>query len=411
MIKKIVFGFFIFLLIFGALVGSTQASEKKTQAVIFYGQGCPHCGKALEFLHEKQDEYSGLKVKEFEIYFARENVETFNDLATVYNGSAEAVPTIFIDQEMLVGFGPQVQEAVEEKLKYCQNHTCVEPLSRLEKTKKGGMSFITPEQREEINKRAEQIKRTTDIRKEERIKQQESSEIKNINKEKVTLPAVISAAAVDAINPCAFAVLVILLSTILASDNKKRALWAGLAFTCSIYISYFLMGLGLYSALATSGLTHTFYVVVAVLAIFIGLFNLKDFIWPERWFVMEVPMSWRPKMKSLIRGVTSVPGAFLIGFVISLFLLPCTSGPYIVILGLLGKMATKNYAVGLLAVYNFIFILPMILITLAIYFGLTTTEKAEAWRKEKIKWLHLAAGIIILLLGIGMLVSLALGYL
>jgi len=34
-----------------------------------------------------------------------------------------------------------------------------------------------------------------------------------------------------------------------------------------------------------------------------------------KWFVMEVPMSWRPKMKSLIKGVTSVPGAFFIGFV------------------------------------------------------------------------------------------------
>lgn len=120
-------------------------------------------------------------------------------------------------------------------------------------------------------------------------------------------------------------------------------------------------------------------------------------------------MSWRPKLQSLIRGITSVPGAFAIGFVISLFLLPCTSGPYIVILGLLAKSTTHMYAVLLLVFYNLIFILPMIIITLAIYFGLTTTAKAEKLRQKKLKVLHLIAGIIILLLGIGMIIALSLG--
>jgi len=115
-------------------------------------------------------------------------------------------------------------------------------------------------------------------------------------------------------------------------------------------------------------------------------------------------------MKTLIRGVTSVPGAFLIGFAVSLFLLPCTSGPYIVILGLLAHATEWGYAMALLVLYNFIFVLPMLIITGAIYFGFTTTEKAEEWRKGKLKILHLIAGIIILLLGIGMLSVIALGY-
>ena len=149
--------------------------------------------------------------------------------------------------------------------------------------------------------------------------------------------------------------------------------------------------------------------IVAALAILIGLFNLKDYLWYGKWFTMEVPLSWRPALQKLIKGVTSVPGAFLIGFVVSLFLLPCTSGPYIVILGLLAKAAARNYAISLLLLYNFIFVLPMLLITLAIYFGFTTTEKAEEWRQKRLKVLHLIAGIIILLLGIGMFVAVGLG--
>ena len=143
-------------------------------------------------------------------------------------------------------------------------------------------------------------------------------------------------AAVDAVNPCAFAVLIILITTVLAAGGRRKALQASLALSLSIFLSYYMMGVGLYSAIAAAGVTRALYIAVTILAILIGLFNLKDYLWYGRWFVMEVPPGWRPKLKALIGRITSVPGAFLIGFVVSLFLLPCTSGPYIVILGLLG---------------------------------------------------------------------------
>ena len=225
----------------------------------------------------------------------------------------------------------------------------------------------------------------------------------------LTLGVVASAAFVDSINPCAFAVLIILLTTITLCHNRRKALYAGLAFAFAIYISYLLMGIGLFSAIQAAGVTKIFYLVVAILAIFIGLFNLKDYLWYGKWFVMEVPFSWRPRMKMLIKSVTSIPGAFMVGFLVSLFLLPCTSGPYVIILGLLSNIATRYAALMLLLLYNFIFILPMLIITLAVYFGFTTTEKTEEWRRRKLKVLHLIAGIIILCLGIGMLIALKLG--
>jgi len=114
-------------------------------------------------------------------------------------------------------------------------------------------------------------------------------------------------------------------------------------------------------------------------------------------------------MKLVLKKVASPVGAFFIGFLISLFLLPCTSGPYIVILGLLADITTRDYAVLLLLMYNLIFILPMLLITFGIYFGITTTTKAEEWRTRKLKILHLIAGLIILALGIGMLIALKIG--
>jgi cytochrome c biogenesis protein CcdA len=63
----------------------------------------------------------------------------------------------------------------------------------------------------------------------------------------------------------------------------------------------------------------------------------------------------------------------------------------------------------LLLLYNLIFVSPMILITLAICFGYTTVEKAEHLRQKKLKVLHFIAGLILIILGIGMFIAMYLG--
>jgi len=345
-----------------------QEGNNEVILFMFYGQGCPHCGKMELFLNGLEDKYPTLKVERYEVYNNQKNRELFENISNAYNTKIEGVPAVFIDNKVVFGFSNSLGESIEKEVKRCLTEVCCLPMDKIE-----------------------ELKCTDGV------------------VEKLTIPAVIFAAAVDAINPCEFAVLIILLTTILAAHNRKKALFAGLAFSLSVYIAYLLMGIGLFSAIQAAGLSHIFYAVVSVLAIFVGLLNLKDYLWYGKWFIMEVPRSWRPKMKALIKSVASVPGAFLMGFVVSLFLLPCTSGPYIVILGLLANVTTKNHAFMLLLLYNFIFILPMLAITLAIYFGIATTEKVEQWRTSKLKTLHLIAGIIILLLGIGMLIALWLG--
>jgi cytochrome c biogenesis protein CcdA len=227
--------------------------------------------------------------------------------------------------------------------------------------------------------------------------------------EQLTIPAVVGAALVDAINPCAFAVLILLMSTVLASGDRKRALWCGVTFIAAIYVMYFLMGVGIFTVIQVTGITHTFYWIVSIIALLVGLFNVKDYIWYGKGFLMEVPLSWRPTMKKLLRSVASPGGAGVIGIVVSFFLLPCTSGPYIVILGLLAKEVTKATGILYLLLYNLIFIFPMIVITWIVYQGLATTEKLEKLRQSKLRHLHLIAGVIMLLLGLGMIVAMRLG--
>jgi len=350
---------FLLLILASAFVSASDL-------VFFSSTGCPFCAKEEIFLESVQEKYPSLNISSFDLRQDKNSIKLLQKFSKVYKNEITHVPITYINNNSFIGFSDEISKNIEDEIKYCEENKCESPFARIQDAK--------------------------------------------TNIERITIPAVISAAAVDAINPCAFAVLILLLSTILIAKDRKKALLAGLAFSFAVYISYFLMGYGLFTAIKASGITHAFYFIVAVLAVVIGLFNLKDYLWYGKWFRMEVPMSWRPKMKLLIKSVTSVPGAFVVGIIVSLFLLPCTSGPYIVILGLLANAVTRDYAILLLLLYNLIFILPMIIITLAIYFRFTTAEKAEEWKNKRIKQLHLIAGIILLLLGIAMLFANGFGW-
>lgn len=229
-------------------------------------------------------------------------------------------------------------------------------------------------------------------------------EKENLNKE-LTIFMVISAALVDAINPCAFAVLILLLSGIMKKKNKGKTLLAGLLFATAIFISYFLMGIGLFHTFATSGMTSAFYMGVSILAIIIGLLNIKDYFWYGKFVLMEVPQSWRPHMNKILTHVTSPIGAFFAGIVVSLFLLPCTSGPYITILGYLSNAATKSYATAMMFLYNLVFVSPMIIITILVTTGVAKTKKLEKLRSRNLGKLHLVAGLILVAMGLFMLLK------
>jgi cytochrome c biogenesis protein CcdA/glutaredoxin len=229
--------------------------------------------------------------------------------------------------------------------------------------------------------------------------------------EQLTIPAVVLAAAADSVNPCTFAVLVLLLGTLIVAGRRGKMLAVGASFISAIYITYFLMGLGIFTAIQTAGVQRPFILAVSSLAILLGLWNMKDYFAYGKWFTIEVPQRWRPVVKKLTSSAVTVPGAFAVGVLDSFFLLPCSSGPYIAILALLSAATTRGTALLYLLFYNLIFVLPLVIITLAINFGFTTTARAERWRSARLGKLHLVAGAVMFALGVGMIVALQLGYL
>ena len=219
-------------------------------------------------------------------------------------------------------------------------------------------------------------------------------------------------ALADSVNPCAIAVLTMVLVAILIQDPEKRKkiLYGGLAFVLSIYIGYLFYGLIIiqfFKAFAEILRENSTYIYrgLAILAMIIGGLNIKNFFMYKRGGIAtEMPIFMRPKVKKIIQKITSPKGAFAIGFLVTLFLLPCTIGPYIIASGLLANLGTWG-ALPWLLYYNLLFVLPMLIIVGLIYYGLTRVQEIEGWKDKNIKILHLIAGILLFMVGVALLMG------
>ncbi|HRX44297.1 MAG TPA: cytochrome c biogenesis protein CcdA [Candidatus Dojkabacteria bacterium] len=145
--------------------------------------------------------------------------------------------------------------------------------------------------------------------------------------------------------------------------------------------------------------------ILGIVAIILGILGIKDFIsYRPGGIGTEMPLFLRPKASKLIAKVTSPIGAFGIGAFVTLFLLPCTIGPYIILGGLLADEGVSK-AIPSLLLYNFIFIIPMLIVTFLVYFGTKKIEDVKDWKDKNVRYMHLGSGVLLLVIGILMLLG------
>ena len=170
-------------------------------------------------------------------------------------------------------------------------------------------------------------------------------------------------ALADSVNPCAIAVLTMVLMTILIQnpERKRKVLYGGIAFISAVYVGYLFYGtiiIQFFKVFAEFLRENSRYIYngLGILAMVLGALNIKDFfIYRKGGIATEMPIWMRPKVKQIINKITSPAGAFVIGFLVTLFLLPCTIGPYIVASGLLSDLGTLG-ALPWLIYYNIVFV-------------------------------------------------------
>jgi cytochrome c biogenesis protein CcdA len=230
-------------------------------------------------------------------------------------------------------------------------------------------------------------------------------------KHTVTMTKIVSLALVDAVNPCAFAVLLLLLTAILAYNpgNRRSVLLGGLMFVTAVFAMYFIYGLvfiRFFQLIQTLNVVKIWlFRALAITAIIFGILNIRDFIkYKPGGIGTEMPLMLRPKMQAMIAKVTSPKGAFVAGLMVTLFLLPCTIGPYIIAAGIL-SVFDMLANIPVLIVYNLIFVLPMMAIVGIVYLGLRGVKDVEEWKNRHITKLHLIAGILMLFVGVALLMG------
>ena len=112
---------------------------------------------------------------------------------------------------------------------------------------------------------------------------------------------------------------------------------------------------------------------------------------------MTIPASQIERVKKHAENVT-IPGAIVLGIIVSAVELPCTGGPYLAIMTILAERFDW-LTIWYLFIYNVIFVLPLIVIVLLAYFG-TTALHIKSWKDKYKKWMRLCTGILMIALGV-----------
>ncbi|KKS69674.1 MAG: hypothetical protein UV39_C0004G0007 [Candidatus Azambacteria bacterium GW2011_GWA2_42_62] len=96
---------------------------------------------------------------------------------------------------------------------------------------------------------------------------------------------------------------------------------------------------------------------------------------------------------------SSLAAAFLLGGLVGICALPCSGGAYVMVLGLLHDTAAYWQGMGYLILYNFLFVLPLV-IMLFIASDKKTLDKVQEWQIAERGNIKLWSGIAMIILGI-----------
>ncbi len=212
-----------------------------------------------------------------------------------------------------------------------------------------------------------------------------------------SLLLIAGAALIDGINPCAFAVLVFLLVALLGAQSRKGVIATGLAYTAGVFLLYILSGLGILAAVRVLDIGAGFSIFAGAVAILAGMFMVLEGLTGRAVVPLAIPAGGSAILKRW-SGRHTVPAAFGIGILTGFFELPCTGGVYLAVLGMLSSSPGIRTAVALL-LYNTIFVLPLIVITLLVAAGLAP-ERIGRWREQYRQSLRLIIGLSMVGLGV-----------
>jgi len=219
------------------------------------------------------------------------------------------------------------------------------------------------------------------------------------NKGTWLLPLVLLSAILDSIHPCSFSILLITIAFLFGIQmTRKKILQIGSTYIAGIFVSYFLIGLGIFKVLHLFNTPHFMGKLGATILIIFGIINLINRFFPKFPMRLKVPSISHSVMSRLMEKA-SFPAVFVLGLLVGVCQFPCMGGPYLMIIGLLHDKVTYLAGFSYLILYNLILIIPLIVV-LWIAADSVLVNKTQEWKTTNINGVRLWAGIAMIIIGI-----------
>ena len=218
----------------------------------------------------------------------------------------------------------------------------------------------------------------------------------------LSFPMITVAGLVDGINPCAIGMMVMLLGYLLVFAKKpERVIKTGLLYVGTVFATYLVVGLGLYSFVSqfdlTGGAKVLNWVVGAVLTT-AGLIQFKDFLGIEGGPHLRIPTSSKERLQVLVEKV-SYPTTVVLGILVTLLETPCSLPIYVGTATILSQSGMPfPLVMAYFLYYNFLFVLPLIVVLIVMWRGQKLVEVKE-WEHKAKRWMHLGLAIVLLAMG------------
>ena len=231
----------------------------------------------------------------------------------------------------------------------------------------------------------------------------------------LTVPTVVLSGVADGFNPCAFALLVLFATYTLTLVNavtsdgtptveaRRRLLGAGSLYVGAVWVTYFIIGLGLLSFLGWMGRDHLVARVASILALVMALWMLKDVLLPGVGPSMMAPAGTHGWMqRAMERG--GLAGMLVAGVLVGICTVPCSGAIYLDIVAVLHASGGGLTGLALLALYNIAFIVPLLALLLAVS-DRRVLGRIGRWNRANSPWIKAGLALAVIVMSFGLMVS------
>ncbi|MDO8940014.1 MAG: hypothetical protein Q7U98_12725 [Methylicorpusculum sp.] len=364
------------VMVLGAWLNVGYGAEKSSESVIelnfFWSHRCSHCLEAKPFIEELDARYDWLSVKSYDLMNNQENVQRYITMAKALNDPANAIPGFIFCDRIRVGFDSPARMGKELERELIECHES-----------NAGQAAST---------------------------QLALPLLGTIDYQAYSLPFMtVFIAALDAFNPCAFFVLLFLLSLIAHGHSRQRIAIIGgifVVFSGGMYFIFMAAWLNLFLMTQQLELITT---VAGIIAVLIAGINIKDYFFFKQGLSLSIPESAKPMLFQRMRSILQagnwpamVGATVVLAIAANSYELLCTAGLPMIYTRILTlhALSTPSYY-AYLALYNMVYVIPLLVIVV-IY---TLTLGSRKLTEQQGRLLKLLSGLMMLNLGIMLLVA------